>query len=984
MRFDGRDLAAHPGDTLASALLANGVRIVARSFKYHRPRGVFGAGVEEPNALVQLRTGARSEPNTLATTVEAYEGLEAKSQNNWPSVKCDFGAVNGWLSQLLPAGFYYKTFIGLGKGTGTWMFFEKFIRRAAGMGRAVRESDPDSYEKINEFCDVLVIGAGPTGLAAALAAGRTGARIVLAEQDCVLGGSLLRERGGGPNDAWLSAIVAELEAMANVRILRRTTVFGAYDSDVYGLVERVWDHVAVPPENQPRQRYWLVRSKAAVMATGAIERPIVFSGNDLPGVMLASAARLYVNRFGVLAGRCVTVLTNNDSAYATAHDMAAAGALVTLVDVRQAPSKSLLDQIAQRGVKLIAGHGILAARGGKILKEVEIGSVDAVTGRINGRTHRIACDVLAVSGGWVPTLHLWSQRGKKPDYQESLRAFVPNDVAIPSLLSAGACRSDCVLNDAIISGFAQGVKAAGIAGRTAPVKGVQTAVELLYADSWSHNIADVSIIAKADGRMAGNAFVDLQHDTTLPDIDLAYREGYVSVEHMKRYTTAGMAADQGKTSNINALVRMAHLKGAAVPDVGTTTFRPPFTPVSFGAIVGHEHGRSFHPTRLSPIHDWHVANGAQMTEAGAWLRPWYYPKGGETARQAHVREAVRVRQSVGLVDISTLGKIAIQGPDAAELLDRAYVNGFKSLKIGRIRYGVMLRDDGFVLDDGTTARLSETDYMMSTTTANAAKVLAILEHLLQTSWCNLKVHVTSVTDQWAAIAVAGPKSRRLLQSVIRDADLSAQSLPNMTLTHGLIAGAPVRIHRMSYSGELAYEVYIPSGYGLYVWNALIEAGRPFDAAPYGTEAMGTLRIEKGHVAASEIDGRTTLKDLSLEGLASKSKPFIGAVLRKRPRLEDVERPTLVGLEVLDENKSIYAGSLLFPSNGSKTGHGDGHVTSVAYSPALCKSIGLGLLARGSMRIGEVISCVDFLANRQVSVRVVSPKFYDPAGERQNA
>jgi sarcosine oxidase subunit alpha len=945
---------------------------------------VYGAGVEEPNALVQLRAGARSEPNTLATIVEAYAGLEATSQNNWPSVKHDVGAISGLMSRFLPAGFYYKTFIGPGKGTGIWMFFEKFIRRAAGMGRAGNEKDPDTYEKINEFCDVLVIGAGPAGLAAALAAGRTGARVVLAEQDFALGGSLLREPSGRANDAWLSAIIDELGAMANVRILTRTTVFGAYDSDVYGLIERVWDHVAAPPEHQPRQRYWLVRSKAAVMATGAIERPIIFSGNDLPGVMLASAARAYVNRFGVLAGRRVTVLTNNDSAYAAARDLAAAGASVTMVDVRQAPAALLLDGIAERGVEILAGHGVLTARGGMVLKEVEVGAVDVVTGRIKGPTRRMACDVLAVSGGWVPTLHLWSQRGKKPDYQESMRAFVPNDIAVPNLLSAGACRSDCDLKAAIASGFGQGLKAAAIGGRNAEARNAPMVVEALYADTWSHNFANVSIITDAGGNVVQKAFVDLQHDTTLADIDLAHREGYVSVEHMKRYTTNGMATDQGKTSNVNALVRMAHLKGAAVPEVGTTTFRPPFTPISFGAIAARDHGRSFRPIRLSPIHGWHVANGAQLTEAGAWLRPWYYSKRGENIRQVYVREATNVRENVGLVDVSTLGKIAIQGPDAAEFLDRVYVNGFKLLKIGRIRYGVMLRDDGFVLDDGTTARLSETEYFMSTTTANAAKVLATLEHLLQTSWRSLKVHVTTVTDQWAAIAIAGPKSRQLLQAVARNADLSAQSLPNMTLMHALIADAPVRIHRMSYSGELAYEVYVPSGYGLHVWNTLIDTGTPIGVAPYGTEAMSALRIEKGHVAGGEIDGRSTLKDLSLEGLASKSKPYIGSVLRKRPKLEDIERPSLVGLEVVDGNKTIDAGSLLFPNDGSKTGHGEGHVTSVTYSPALGKSIGLGLLSRGSTRTGELISCVDFLANRHVTVRVVSPKFYDPAGERQNA
>lgn len=967
IQFDGRPFSAHPGDTLASALLAGGQQIFARSFKYHRPRGLLAAGVEEPNALVHLRDGARHEPNAQATMVEVFDGLTATPQNAWPSLQFDIGAVNGMMSRFFGAGFYYKTFIGPFTGTKFWMFCEGFIRRAAGMGRATTLDDPDHYEKINAFCDVLIVGAGPAGIAAALSAGRKGDNVILVEQDNALGGSLLSEASGAPSDIWLAQAEAELRDLPNVRILARTTAFGAYDSEVFGLVERFRDHVKAPEAGKPRQRYWLVRPKRAILATGAIERPMVFAGNDVPGVMLASAARKYINRQAVLAGEKIVVATNNDSAYSAARDLAKAGATVTICDLRRNVPERLAEDARKAGIDLRPGHAVLKAEGGKSVRAALVVPVD-MSGRAAGKETRIACDLIAVSGGWAPALHLWSQRFGKPQYHEHLDAFLP-----PAERGAFTCVGSLVAAASLQEALAQGHIAGGSIGREPALTGPD--------DFWGRDLMPVTVITKADGSTPGKAFVDFQHDVKLADVDQAYLEGYVSVEHLKRYTTSGMAADQGKTSNLNALARMAALRGMDIPSVGTTTFRPPYTPVTIGAIVGHDHGLHFRPIRLSTIHDWHMENGAEMIEAGAWLRPWFYPAKGESLRDAYIREAAHVREHVGIVDVSTLGKIAVQGPDAAEFLNRVYANGFKTLAIGRLRYGVMLREDGFVLDDGATARLGETEYFMSTTTANAAKVLAMAEHLLQTAWRDLKVHVTTITDQWAAIAIAGPKSRSVL-AALAGSDLSKEALPNNHFTHVKIADVPCRLHRMSYSGELAYEIYIPAKSGRRVWEALIEAGAPYNLEPYGTEAMGALRIEKGHVAGAEIEGRTTMKDLGLEGFASSKKPFIGSVLRKRPVLEEPTRPSLVGLEIIGET-GARAGSLLFSQAAPTKGHGEGWVSSTTYSPALKKNIALALLSRGPERIGETIQVVDFVGNQTLQAKVVSHHFFDPEGHRQN-
>lgn len=977
--FDGKNFQGFEGDTLASALLSNGVSLVGRSFKYHRPRGIYSAGIEEPNALVSLRTGDRFEPNVPATVIELYDGLEAVSQNRWPSLNHDVMSVVGLFSKALSAGFYYKTF--MGPTRKSWLFYEHFIRNAAGMGDATSQPDPDRYEKAHGFCDVLVVGSGPSGLAAALAAGRSGARVILVEDDVSLGGALLSRPRGGKTDSWLSATIDELAALPNVRIMNRTTVYGAYDQLVFGLVERVSDHTPVPEAHQPRHRHWTIRTRRAVIAAGMIERPIVFGNNDLPGIMLASAARTYVNRFGVVPGRRVVAFTNNDSAYDAALDIAAAGADVTVVDVRNSISSELKRIVQRADIKLHLGSAIAGARGKRAIKSVELMNYEHESSTAGKLKNVLPCDMLIVSGGWTPTLHLLSQRGPKPVYDEKLATLVA-DATPEGYHLVGAAATNLSVRSCVESGLKAGAAAAEACGFSS-ASAANSAAGDLPGESDDIGTVPVWEVPNAIGGKSRKKFVDLQHDVKADDVSLAYREGYDSVELLKRYTTLGMAADQGKIANLNALAILANRHDKPIGEVGTTTFRPPYRPIAVGAIAGQETGLHFKPTRRTPMHDLHSRNGVVFTQTGLWDRPWYFPEAGENTKDAYIREAGQVRKSVGIVDVSSLGKIDVQGPDAAEFLNRVYVNGWDTLKVGKARYGAMLRPDGIVVDDGTTSRLSENHYFMTTTTGGAGKVMTYLEYLLQTAWPDLKVHVTSVTGQWAAMAVAGPKTRDLLSSVVKDVDFSNESFPFMGVTHGHIGDIPVRLLRMSFSGEMAYEVYTPAGYGEQVWQTIYEAGKAFDIVRYGTEALGTLRIEKGHVAGPEIEGRTTLADLGLGRMASKKKPFIGSTLMQREGLQDPSRPQLVGLETADGKGVIKAGSILCEP-GQHTGHGIGWVASVTYSPELGKNIALGLVSGGLSREGKVIDAAFPLHDEITQVRVISPHMVDPKGERLNA
>ena len=983
--FDGKTYGGYEGDTLASALIANGVHLVGRSFKYHRPRGIMTAGSEEPNALMRLGEGAKIEPNIRATQIELYPNLKSESQNRWPSLNFDLGAVNSIVARMLPAAFYYKTFMW---PASMWMTYEHFIRKAAGLGKAATDhNDPDRYEKTNAHTDVLVVGGGASGLMAALSAGRAGARVILADEQNEFGGWLLSEidttLDGNAADRWIADAVAELEAMENVTMLKRTTVFGYMDHNYLTMMERVTDHLGETPKHMPRQRMWKIRAKHVVLAQGTHERPMVFGGNDRPGVMLSSAVRSYITRYGVAPGRRAVVVTNNDDAYRTALALVDAGVyLRAIVDMRPAPATPLVSEAMRRGINVYTSHALVEAEGTRHVGRAKVARINPKDGSITGDAFYLDCDLVAMSAGFTPIVNLHSQARGKLDWDDQQLCFRPSTYH-EAAQCVGASNGIFDLADAMSDGAKAGAAAATAAG----FKADQAATPKVDAPGQDYRpLALWKVVSDANPGAGPKAFIDFQNDVTSSDVKLAVREGYHSVEHVKRYTTNGMATDQGKTSNINALGIIADELDDKIPNVGTTTFRMPYTPASFGGIAGREIKGLFDPIRATRMDQWHHDHGATFEHVGQWMRAWYYPQAGESMDDAVQREVKAARTTAGLLDASTLGKIDIRGKDAAEFLNRVYTNAWLKLPVGRCRYGLMLKDDGMVMDDGVTSRLGENHFHMTTTTGGAAGVLDWLEEWHQTEWPELEVYMTSVTEQWSVSTLSGPNAKKIMNKLGCSVPLDDDNFPFMSFKDATLAGLPVRIFRISFTGELSYEINTPARLGLALWKNIMAAGEEFGITPYGTEAMHVLRAEKGFIiVGQETDGSVTPQDLGMDWIVSKKKDdYIGKRASERASMALDNRKQLVGL-VTENPKDIIpegAHAVLDP-NQPMPMEMLGQVTSSYYSPNLGKSIAMALLKGGHKMMGETVYFPMINGAAPIKATITDTAFYDPKGEKIN-
>ncbi|SDU07212.1 sarcosine oxidase subunit alpha family protein [Stappia sp. ES.058] len=982
--FDGKRYAGFAGDTLASALLANDVHLVGRSFKYHRPRGIVTAGSEEPNALVGVarsqakHASGEATPNLRATQVEIHDGLAAESQNRWPSLSFDIGAVNDKFSPLFVAGFYYKTFMW---PKSFWnKVYEPFIRAAAGLGKAPKKPDTDTYANTYAHCDVLVAGGGPAGLAAALGAARNGARVILADEQAEFGGSLLHEAGAeidGMSAAdWVKAALGELSGNERVTLLPRTTVFGYFNQNFLALAERVTDHLAEPDPSLPRERMWQVRAREVVIASGAIERPLVFPENDRPGVMMAEAGRIYANRFGVLPGRRTAVATACDSAWRGAFDIAeAGGAIAVIADLRADPPAALVERAKSLGIPVEAGCAVTGVIGKTRVKRVLLGRMSEAGVLSAGE---VEADCLLMSGGWTPNVSLHSQARGKLDWNAQIGAFLPGN-PVQAQRSAGSCKGVDGLAEVLADGARAGAAAANAAGHDGKAPTFAATGGEAGSGWWLGAVPHDRDAARV------RAFVDFQNDVTAKDVKLAVREGMQSIEHIKRYTTTGMATDQGRLSNMNALSIASTALGNEIPQVGLTTFRQPYTPVTLGTLATTSRGDLFDPVRRTPIHDWAAEQGAAFEDVALWKRAWYFPKAGEDMHGAVARECRTVRESLGIFDATTLGKIEIVGPDAAEFLNRIYTNPWTKLGVGRLRYGLMLNEAGFIMDDGVVGRLAEDRFHITTTTGGAPRVLAHMEDYLQTEWGDLNVWLTSTTEQWAVIAVQGPKAREAIAPLVDDIDLATDAFPHMSVREGhVMGGVPCRLFRMSFTGEAGYEVNVPPSRARAVWEAIWSNVEKLGGCAYGTETMHVLRAEKGFIiVGQETDGTVTPDDVGMTWAIGKKKPdFVGKRSLARPDLVAEGRKQMVGLLTKDGKTLLEEGAQVTvertPARGTSA---LGHVTSSYHSPAADRPIALAMIANGRARLGETLHVP--MPDGGIAVEVVQPVFVDPEGSRLN-
>ena len=980
-KFNSKNYYGYKGDTLASALIANGIHLVGRSFKYHRPRGIMTAGSEEPNAIVQLNNNsALSEPNVRATEVEIYDGLEASSQNCWPSVNFDIGGINNFLSPLLPAGFYYKTFMW---PASFWEKYEYFIRKSAGLGKSPAEPDPDIYDHKYIHCDVLVIGGGISGIMAAKTAAQNGLNTLLVEEKPNLGGTTIYQNSeqhkinNQTSSIWLEKEIANLESLDNLEIKTRTSVAAFHGYNFLLARENLTDHLPIKDRtNKVRQRLLKIRAKKVITATGSLERPLVFNNNDRPGILLSSAIKKYIDFYGVSCGEDNVLFTNNDSAYETALSLFKKGIRVkAIVDIREQPSSKIIEEVESNGIKVYKEYTVVNTEGYKKINKISIMQLSKDGQSVIGSKIDLDCDCLGLSGGWTPAVHLFTQSGGKLRFRDEDQVFIPNHYPSKQI-SIGSCNGDFELDEILnlvptqLKNFLEIEK---------------TEYENLSIEI-SKNLSKRNIWLLPSDKVLGKTkpFVDYQNDATAKDIKLALREGFRSIEHVKRYTTTGMGTDQGKLGNMHALGIIAETAGVKMGELGTTTFRPPYTPLSFGTIVGRNVGEYFDIFRKTPIHEWHVKNNAEFENVGQWKRAWYYPKTTEDMHQAVQRESKAARESAGILDASTLGKIDIQGTDASEFLNRVYTNAWSKLGIGKCRYGLMLHEDGMVYDDGVTTRLDENHYIMTTTTGGAANVMSKLEDYLQTEWPELDVYLTSVTDHFATISVCGPNSKKIVSKVIPDLDLSDENFPHMSFKNAKIDKVKCRVMRISFTGEHSYEINIQASFGKSVWEKCMEAGKEFNITPYGTETMHLLRAEKGFIiVGQDTDATMTPIDLQMDWIVSKKKyDFIGKRSLYRSDTIREDRKQLVGLLTDDPKIVLEEGAQIIEDTNQKPIEMLGHVTSSYYSPNLNKSIALAVVRGGKNMMGKKLFIP--MENKTISVTVADPVFLDKENKRLNA